>query len=331
TRSKYGRRFEQRLQEQIKAEELIERGERVLVALSGGPDSMALLAALFHLREHLKVELAVGHFDHQLRENSADDAEFCRRVAEGLGLPFHGGRGDVRALAKNEARSVEDAARSARYGFLAEAAGAEDCSVVATGHNADDQAETVLMRLLRGSGGSGLRAMHGRGRFPMKGARDLVLVRPLLETERSEIERYSREENLEPRDDTSNTSLEFTRNRLRHEILPRLRELNPAVDQALRRAARSLSRDEDYLEAEAETQLRQTESDGVIPRERLLSLHPALAVRVLRMAGRRRGVQLQADESDKLLELVRAGRGRLDVSSEWTVKVSDEAVTWNRR
>jgi tRNA(Ile)-lysidine synthase len=331
TRSKFGRRFEQRLQEQIKTEKLLRRGERVLVALSGGPDSMTLLASLYHLREHLKAELAVAHFDHQLREASNEDAEYCRRVAEHLDLPLHKGQADIRALAAAEGRSIEDAARSARYAFLAEAAAAERCNVVATGHNADDQAETVLMRLLRGSGGSGLRAMHSRGRFPIKEGRDLALVRPLLETERSEIERYCHEEGVEVRDDPSNESLEHTRNRLRHEALPLLRKLNPAVDDALRRAARTLARDESYLEEQAEGALAEMGRGGVLDRTRLLELHPAIIVRVLRLAARHRGVQLQADESEKLLELVRAGRGRLDIARQVTVVVTPDAVRYQSR
>jgi tRNA(Ile)-lysidine synthase len=328
TRSKFGRRFEQRLQEHIKSAGVLRRGERVLVALSGGPDSTTLLASLYHLREHLKVELAAAHFDHQLRPDSGKDVEFCRKVAAGLGLPFHAATADVRALAKKEGRSVEDAARSSRYAFLAEAARAEECGVVATGHSADDQAETVLMRLLRGSGGSGLRAMQTRGRFPHKNTADLVLVRPLLETERAEIERYCREEDLQVLADPSNLSLEHTRNRLRHEVLPVLRTINPAVDQSLRRTARALARDEAYLEARAEEELARSESGDALSRQGLLEVHPAVLARVLRLAARRRGVQLQAEESEKLLELVHTGRGSLDVSREWAVQVSAESVAW---
>lgn len=331
TRSKFGRRFEQRLQEQIKSEDLIKRDEHVLVALSGGPDSMTLLASLCHLREHLKVDLAVAHFDHRLRESSSEDAEFCRGVAEQLGLSFEKGEADVGQLAAEEGRSVEDAARSARYAFLAEAAARAGCGVVATGHNADDQAETVLMRLLRGSGGSGLRAMHSRGRFPIKEGRDLALVRPLLETERTEIERYCAEEGIEVRDDPSNQSLEHTRNRLRHEALPLLRTINPAVDEALRRAARTLARDEAYLEEQAERALAQSGSADVINRAELLRLHPAIVVRVLRLAARRRGVQLQAEESEKLLELVQKGAGSLDISRDVSVQVSTDTVQYTRR
>lgn len=331
TQSKFGRRFEQRLQEHLKSHDLLRRDEKVLVALSGGADSMALLSSLFHLRDHLRVEIAVAHFDHGLRAGSGDDAEFCRRVADSLGLVFRAGRGDVTALARQEKRSVEDAARSARYAFLAEAASVEGCTVVATGHNADDQAETVLMRLLRGSGGSGLRAMVARGRFPAKGATELSLVRPLLETSRDEIVRYCNEEGLEFVDDPSNQSLEYTRNRLRHEVLPALRAVNPAVDQALRRTARALSRDEDYLEEQAEAALAQCTVQDGLSRRRLLALHPALLIRVLRLAARRKSVQLQADESEKLLELVQAGRGQLDVSREWRAEVSEESLDWALR
>jgi tRNA(Ile)-lysidine synthase len=331
TKSKFGRRFEQRLQERIKAEDLLRRGERVLVALSGGPDSMTLLASLFHLREHLKIEVAVAHFNHRLRSESGDDAAFCRAVAEGLRLAFRLGDGDVRVEAEAEGRSIEDAARSARYAFLAEAAAGEGCAVVATGHNADDQAETVLMRLLRGSGGSGLRAMVGRGRFPAKTVLPLELARPLLETKREEILRYCVEEQLQFVDDPSNQSLEYTRNRIRHEVLPSLRIVNPAVDEALRRAARALSRDEDHLESQAEEALVAAVTESGLDRAALLRTHSAIAIRTLRLWGRRKGVQLQADESEKLLELVRAGRGGLDVSREWRVVVSEEGVAWEER
>src|SRR5688572_15514013 len=142
----------------VRRHALVARGGRVVVALSGGPDSVALVYLLLELQAAGELVVAgLAHFNHQLRGAEADaDEAFCRAMAVALGLPFEAGRGDVRALARSERRSVEDAARAARYAFLEAAADRLAADVIAVGQSADDQAETFLLRLIRGAGPRGL-------------------------------------------------------------------------------------------------------------------------------------------------------------------------------
>ena len=226
---------------------------RLLVAVSGGPDSTALLLVLHRLARRRGLHLAVAHFDHGLRGATvaAREARFVGDLAASLGLPSHLGRGDVRALAKAERLSLEEAARRARYAFLAEAAHAAGCGHVATGHTASDQAETVLLHLIRGSGLAGLAAMAPRSRWPLAGHDDLTLIRPLLRLSRADTVAYCEANGVQPLADESNRSPAFRRNRLRNELLPLLREFNPRVEEALVRLAEAARYDLVQLEAVA--------------------------------------------------------------------------------
>jgi tRNA(Ile)-lysidine synthase len=196
---------------------LLAAGETVVVGVSGGPDSLALLHLLRRLSAELGLSLRVAHLNHGLRGAMADeDASFVASLAASWGLPCTVGQMDVRSTAAG--RSLEEAARQARYRFLAEVAGAA-AGTIAVGHNADDQAETVLMHFLRGTGVAGLRGMLPRTALadyrlgiPAKG--QLWLVRPLLGVPRRDIEVYCAKNELEPRFDRSNEDLTFFRNRL---------------------------------------------------------------------------------------------------------------------
>ncbi|HEX6030649.1 MAG TPA: tRNA lysidine(34) synthetase TilS, partial [Tepidiformaceae bacterium] len=208
------------------------RGSRkVLAAVSGGTDSVALLLVLLRLRERFGFELAASHFDHKLRPDSHDDMEWVRNLCKTLDVPCFTGEGDVSEAAREHHGGIEDAARRMRYGFLAFVAGKEGADAVATGHTADDQAETVLMRIVRGTGIRGLRGMLPVGDVPGGGAQRLV--RPLLELHRTDTETICREAGIEPVEDPSNLDLGYARNRIRHETLPSLRAVNPEVDAAL--------------------------------------------------------------------------------------------------
>lgn len=209
---------------------LLRAGDRVLVALSGGPDSVALTHLLLELADTLSVSLAgVAHFNHRLRAAAADDEAFCRALADGLGLRWVVGGTDVRALARREGRSVEDAGRRVRYEFLERACAEVGASHVAVAHTRDDQAETVLLRLLRGAGPIGLRSIH-----PIRG----VFIRPLLDVSRAEIERFLKRRGLESRHDASNDDVALPRNRVRHELLPYLgRHFSPKIIAGLARHA----------------------------------------------------------------------------------------------
>jgi tRNA(Ile)-lysidine synthase len=219
---------------------LLSPGDTVILALSGGADSCALLDILAGLTK-LSPRLVVAHLNHQLRGAESDGDElFCRRLAERYGLPFRSRSLDVAAYARREGLNLEDAGRRARMEFLDEVATRFRATAIALAHHADDQAETVLMRLLRGAGMTGLRGMSFRG----PGGR----IRPLLNVSRDEIEAYLRERGLEHREDASNRDTTFLRNRIRHELLPLLEQYNPAIRERLVGTAAILADEDDLLE-----------------------------------------------------------------------------------
>ncbi len=224
----------------IRDHSLLPEGGRVLVGVSGGPDSTCLLLTLAALRRSLRFELHAAHFDHRLRGQRAAtrEARFVRSLTDALGVPLHCGAGDVRAHARAGRLSLEEAARELRYRFLAEAAHEAGCQAVAVGHTRDDQAETVLLHLLRGSGLRGLAAMAASAAWPLSGGHDAPrLVRPLLGLSRTDTEACSREAGIKPVQDPSNRSTAHLRNRIRRELLPLLRRYNPRIEDALLRMA----------------------------------------------------------------------------------------------
>lgn len=221
----------------IRRHKLLTDGDRVLVAVSGGPDSVALLAALHKLRQRLGIELAVAHLNHGLRGDDADqDERFVQGLAKRRRLPFRSHKADVAARKRSGGGSLEEVARTARYAFLRRAAKDLDANVIAVGHTADDNAETLLMNLLRGAGLRGLAAI------PISRPEgDLRLVRPLLEVTRTEVLDFLHRQGLNFRTDETNADTTLTRNRIRAELLPQLaREYNPAVTSLLAGAAEQL-------------------------------------------------------------------------------------------
>lgn len=214
----------------------------VAVALSGGPDSMALLHVLRALEASGDVTLAaVAHFNHQLRDRSDADEQFCSEVASAFGLPFIVERADVRAVALEQGRSLEDAAHVLRYAFFDRACRAAGAEVVALGHTRDDQAETFLLRLVHGAGSRGLAAM-----YPRNGQ----VIRPLLDCSRAQVHAFLKERQIPCVHDASNDDVGIPRNRLRAEVLPLLQgRFNPAIVDALAAAAELARADEELLGA----------------------------------------------------------------------------------
>ncbi|HET7737516.1 MAG TPA: tRNA lysidine(34) synthetase TilS [Tepidiformaceae bacterium] len=202
-----------------------------MVALSGGPDSLACLLVLLELREAYGFEVIAAHFNHMTRPGSARDLERVRELCRAMGVEISTGEGDVPAVARQQKRGVEDAGRMMRYQFMGFVAGKEGAGAIATGHTADDQVETVAMRFLRGTGVRGLRGMLPSS--PLPGAAAQKLVRPLLELRRIDTVAICDAAGIEPIVDESNMDTRFTRNRLRNETLPLLRQANPALDTAL--------------------------------------------------------------------------------------------------
>jgi tRNA(Ile)-lysidine synthase len=240
-----------RVRATIDAYHLLAPGGAVVVGVSGGPDSLSLLHMLWRLRRELGLHLHVAHLNHRLRPEAEAEAQFVTSVAMDWGLPYTLGIADVPALVEAEGWSVEEAARVARYRFLALVARGLGTDIVAVGHNADDQVETVLMHCLRGAGLAGLRGMRRRSRLPEiidPGCPALYVIRPLLDVSRAAIEAYCREQGLHPLLDRTNLEMTYFRNRIRHELVPALETYNPRIRKILHRTADVLADDYDYLQ-----------------------------------------------------------------------------------
>jgi tRNA(Ile)-lysidine synthase len=267
-------------------------GDRVVVALSGGADSVALLDVLSALSRARGFSVVAAHLDHGLRPDSAEDAAFCRGLCARLGVPLRVARADVRARHRADGGGLEDAARRERHAFLRAVKEAAGASWIALAHTSDDQAETVLLRLVRGAGTLGLSAMR-----PV--ARDLL--RPMLARSRRDVLEHLAARSLAWREDPSNADLNIARNRVRHELIPYLeRHFNPAVRDALARSAAVRAEESDVLAAVAgDSRRAQGHLDGdtyVLPVDALREAPRAVARLALRraldQAGGLRGVGL---------------------------------------
>ncbi|HXG36340.1 MAG TPA: tRNA lysidine(34) synthetase TilS, partial [Dehalococcoidia bacterium] len=286
--SRFPARIESRVSRFIEEHHLLGAGEKVLVAISGGADSTALLLILERLLKKKAIAIVAAHFDHRLRgpvEGEADLA-FVQGLIGDLGVDCVTGGGEVRQHARRKKISLEDAARSLRYQFLASEASRLGAGVVATGHTKDDQAETVLLHILRGSGVDGLRGMRPRSSWPLGPGPQLI--RPLLILSREETRRYCGDRGIVPREDYTNLLLEATRNRIRHQALPLLKEFNPRLTDALQRLADAAALDSEYLNTLAEAhwgELARIEKRAVVlDRKVFQGLPPALGLRLLRKA-----------------------------------------------
>ncbi|MGQ9497421.1 MAG: tRNA lysidine(34) synthetase TilS [Desulfotomaculales bacterium] len=260
---------------------MVTRGARVVVGVSGGPDSVALLDLLFRLREEFGLKLIVAHLNHMLRGREADaDAAFVERLAAGYGLPYVGERVDVAAYRAAAGGSPEEAAREVRYAFFARVAQDTAAARVALGHNADDQAETVLFHFLRGTGPAGL-----KGILPVRG----IYIRPLITARRAAIAAYLAERGIAARLDRSNVQPVYTRNKIRLLLLPLLeKEYNPQIVDALGRLAEVCREEDAYLEAQGERALR----DALLAHEEGRLRLRAAQVTDLPLALRRRVIRL---------------------------------------
>lgn len=235
------------------------RHAKILVGVSGGVDSLVLLCVLHDLREHYGYELHAATLDHQLRGTaSAQDADFVCQFADSLGVECSKDSQDAAAYAQAEALNLEAAARQLRYTFLVQTALQHGAAFVAVGHHQDDQAETLLMHLIRGAGMAGLRGMLPQTPFSpthlpdpdlLENAQDLTLLRPLLGVTRAEIAAYAAQMGITPRQDASNNDPAYLRNRVRHSLLPLLQTLNPNIRDTLARTATILQGDYAIVES----------------------------------------------------------------------------------
>jgi len=275
-----------RVAEAVKRQRLIERGDRIIVAVSGGPDSVALLSILHGLAPSWNLTLSVAHFNYGLRgAESDDDAAFVMRLCARFNIPCRCERltltDDLSKLNKlGKGRSLQEAAREARYAALLRLCASLNANKVAVGHTRDDQAETVIMWLLRGAGTTGLSGMP---------ALRLPFIRPLLVVGRTAVLSYLREQELDFREDSSNATSMYLRNRVRHHLLPVLTRFNPAILEGLARQADILREDDTCLDSMAEEQFAFVaralgNNEWTLDRTRLLALPLALQRRVIRKA-----------------------------------------------
>jgi tRNA(Ile)-lysidine synthase len=304
----------QRIGNNLPDRRLLKRGQPLLVAVSGGLDSMALLHLLHTLAARHRWKLAVAHFNHRLRGRSSDaDEKLVRKTAAGMGLPVVVERADVRRFAIKSKLSIEMAARKLRHEFFARAAKKRGLRTVALAHHADDQVELFFLRLLRGAGGEGLAGMKWRAPSPVDGK--ITLVRPLLGVTRAELREFARENKIRFREDATNALLAAPRNRIRNELLPLLRErYQPGLAKTVLRLMEIVGAEADVVGEMALHWLKEAGGDGPPGRPRT----PRRGVPTfadLPVAVQRRVLQWQLESSGVLVdfELVERLRRSPDV------------------
>lgn len=326
----------------IQSHQLLAPGDRVLVAVSGGPDSVALLRLLYDLREDLELRLEVAHLQHGIRGAEAqEDARFVAELAERLGLPFHLKEIDLPRIKFAAGKgNVEALARAERYRFFAEVARERKLDKIAIAHTQDDQAETVLMWFLRGSGLKGLGGMPRS--YELDGAdlgstRRLVVIRPLLEVSRVEIEEYLNEKHLTFRLDRSNQDPSFLRNWIRLKLIPQLKEkMDRHLPARLAQQTELIREEERFLSELARAEFDRIQTPQGIDRRALLKYDKALQRRILRVwieaiRGHLRGLDFQHVEA--LLELIMNGppQGRLSIPGGWQLVKEYESLRLDKR
>lgn len=306
----------QRIRRTVKRYQMLVPGDRVLVAVSGGPDSVSLLAALAALAPGLGASLCAAHLNHGLRgEESRRDQRCAVEVAARLNLPCVIGQ----SAALPHGPNLEERARRQRYAFLARAAKEQRCTKIATGHTRDDQAETVLMRLLRGTGADGLAAIRA--------VRDGHIIRPLIECSRAEVMKFLRAQRLPFCEDSSNEDRRFLRNRIRHEVIPLLEAISPAAPRRLAALAQMLTDELAWLcQEDARRLAAALADDGALAVSAIVAAETPLQARLVRAWLRQqRGdlLGLTAAHFGAIVDLARGrrpnGRVRLP-GGQWVVR-----------
>ncbi|MDP8215832.1 MAG: tRNA lysidine(34) synthetase TilS [Candidatus Kaelpia imicola] len=263
---------------------LIKRGENILLSVSGGPDSVAMVYILNELRSEIGFNMALGYFHHGIRKDSDKEQKYVEGLAAVFKIDFYTKRSDIPLISKKEKSSLEDTARRERYKFLISTAKRREFDKIAVAHNSDDQAETILQRLMRGSGLRGFRGISFK--MDMDG---VEIVRPLLSSSRKEIERYLEKNKISPCIDKSNFDTKFNRNKVRHELIPYIeKEFNPNIKELLCKTASNMSQLHSFIEAEVEDVFKRCvkkESSYVkIKTDRLKRFHSYIMAELVRKA-----------------------------------------------
>jgi len=310
-----------------KRKSLFEKGRKGLLAVSGGSDSVFLLHVLNRFKGQLGLEICVGHVDHQLRKSSKEDAEFVRGLAQGIGVQFYLKTADVRGYAKNSGKTIEESAREMRYRLLFQIKEESGSDYVVTGHTATDQAETVLFRLLRGSGLLGLSGVE------LKDERGIR--RPLLCVTRDEVRGFLQKEGIAFREDESNIDKRFTRNRIRLDVLPLLKNINPRVEFALCEIGEDARQIRDLVSTMIEGGFQIKENEVFIPRGEVTRLGEALLPYALldgfhRLTGRPFGL-LRRHIQGVLRIAFRKEKAMLKLPRRVTVFVDKHGITLKRQ
>ncbi len=293
--------------ETIKRHNLVQRKDKILIAVSGGPDSLALLFKLASLRNTLELTLHIAHLDHGLRKDSKEDALFVKQWANKLNIPVAIEKLDLKK--KGIKTFSEEFLREKRQDFLIKTAKEIKADKVALGHNLDDQAETVLMRLLRGTGLSGL-----SGISPKRIIKGVTFIRPLLETRRREIESFLKQKKVKPRLDPTNKQSLFLRNKIRHNLIPLLKNAyNQNIVELLANLAESVSYDYEYLDHVARNNPKT--SIGRLKIKEAKKLHPA----ILRLKIRQNIAYIQGDTRRISFQHIREVEGLLNNRPEESI------------
>jgi len=333
-------KFIENLLSTIKKHEMITAGDRIVVGVSGGPDSLCLLHALNELKEEFGIELYVVHINHCIRGESANqDEHFVMDYCHKLGLSFYSERISVKQMAKDSKLSIEEAGRIVRYNCFEEYADKLNASKIAVGHNMNDSVETFLLNLVRGTGIEGLKGIE-----PKRGN----LIRPLIETRRDEIELYCKEEGLTARIDETNADFTFTRNRIRNGLIPYIIEnFNPNIIESLNRTTEIISDENLFTSAISEMYYKECLIDSdkysiEMNLKKFNKLHDAVKRRIIRMAvekikGNTKGVEkIHIEQALNLAQKARTGtvfrlNGNLEVRIEYESLIFSKEKHQNKK
>ena len=288
---------------------LIQKGDKIVIGVSGGPDSMCLLDSLYCLREKLNIEIFVAHINHMIREEADEETEYVKDYCKNKNIKCYVKKVDVEKLAKEQKLGTEEMGRKIRYEFFNEIAQKESANKIATAHNLNDNVETVLMNILRGSGISGLKGIE----IKRKGI-NIEYIRPIRECERQEIEKYCEKQSLNPKIDKTNFESIYNRNKIRNEIIPYLKkEFNPNVLEGINRLSDIARNEEEYfdkiiIEKYEELKIGENEKEVILDLKEFNNLEKVIKSRLIlytisRINGNVQGVgKIHIEDIIKLIE-----------------------------